>query len=41
MVTEPSELAGALSRAFDASTPYLVNVITDVAAEYPRMTTGV
>jgi acetolactate synthase-1/2/3 large subunit len=41
MVTKPGEIAGALGRAFDASSPYLINVITDVAAEYPRTTTGV
>jgi acetolactate synthase-1/2/3 large subunit len=41
LVTEPGEIAGALSRAFYASAPYLINVITDVAAEYPRTTTGV
>ena len=31
----------ALRRAFDSSAPYLINVITDVQAEYPRTTTGV
>jgi acetolactate synthase-1/2/3 large subunit len=41
LVTKPSEIAGALRRAFDSSAPYLINVITDVAAEYPRTTTGV
>jgi acetolactate synthase-1/2/3 large subunit len=41
LVTSPSQLAGALTRAFDADAPYLVNVITDVNAEYPRSTTGV
>ncbi len=41
LITRPGELAGALRRAFDATTPYLINVITDVAAEYPRTTTGV
>jgi len=41
LVTKPGEIAGALRRAFAASTPYLINVITDVAAEYPRTTTGV
>lgn len=35
-VTKPSELAGALARAFDASVPYLVNVLTDPADAYPR-----
>jgi acetolactate synthase-1/2/3 large subunit len=41
MITRPGDLAGALRRAFDASVPYLINVITDVRAEYPRTTTGV
>ena len=37
----PATSAGALRRAFDSSAPYLINVITDVRAEYPRTTTGV
>ena len=41
LVTTPGEIAPALRRAFNASTPYLINVITDVQAEYPRTTTGV
>jgi acetolactate synthase-1/2/3 large subunit len=41
LVTSPDELAPALRRAFDSSVPYLVNVITDVQAEYPRTTSGV
>ena len=41
LVKKPGQLASALRRAFDSSTPYLINVITDVAAEYPRTTTGV
>jgi acetolactate synthase-1/2/3 large subunit len=41
LVKKPGQLAPALRRAFDSSTPYLINVITDVAAEYPRTTTGV
>jgi acetolactate synthase-1/2/3 large subunit len=41
LVTTPSEIRSALRRAFDASTPYLINVLTDVQAEYPRTTTGV
>lgn len=35
-VTKPSELAGALRRAFGAGVPYLVNVLTDPADAYPR-----
>jgi thiamine pyrophosphate-dependent acetolactate synthase large subunit-like protein len=41
LVREPGDIGDALRRAFDASTPYLVNVLTDVQAEYPRTTTGV
>jgi acetolactate synthase-1/2/3 large subunit len=41
LVTEPAQLGPALRRAFDSAVPYLVNVITDVRAEYPRTTTGV
>ena len=41
MVTDPKEIGPALDRAFAANAPYLVNVITDVAAAYPRNTFGV
>jgi acetolactate synthase-1/2/3 large subunit len=41
LVTSPAEIAPALRRAFASGVPYLVNVVTDVAAEYPRTTTGV
>jgi acetolactate synthase-1/2/3 large subunit len=41
LVTRPGEISAALRRAFDSSSPYLVNVVTDVQAEYPRTTTGV
>jgi acetolactate synthase-1/2/3 large subunit len=41
LVTAPGEIGPALRRAFAANVPYLVNVITDVAAQYPRTTTGV
>ena len=41
LVTRPDQIAQALKRAFAASTPYLINVITDVSAAYPRTTTGV
>ena len=40
-VTDPTQIGPALDRAFDAGTPYLVNVITDVNAPYPRNTFGV
>jgi acetolactate synthase-1/2/3 large subunit len=40
-VTDPTQIGPALDRAFAAGTPYLVNVITDVAAAYPRATFGV
>jgi acetolactate synthase-1/2/3 large subunit len=40
-VTDPTQIGAALDRAFAAGTPYLVNVITDVNAAYPRSTFGV
>lgn len=40
-VTEPSQIGPALDRAFASGVPYLVNVITDVDAAYPRSTFGV
>jgi acetolactate synthase-1/2/3 large subunit len=40
-VTDPREIGPAMDRAFAANAPYLVNVITDVNAAYPRNTFGV
>ena len=40
-VTDPKQIGPALDRAFAANAPYLVNVITDVDAAYPRATFGV
>ena len=40
-VTDPKEIGPALDRAFAAGAPYLVNVITDVNAAYPRNTLGI
>jgi acetolactate synthase-1/2/3 large subunit len=40
-VTDPTQIGAALDRAFAAGVPYLVNVITDVNAPYPRNTFGV
>ncbi|HEY0951694.1 acetolactate synthase [Nocardioides sp.] len=40
-VTDPREVGPALDRAFASGVPYLVNVITDVAATYPRNSFGV
>jgi acetolactate synthase I/II/III large subunit len=40
-VTDPRQIGPALDRAFAANAPYLVNVITDVNAAYPRSTFGV
>ena len=37
----PREIGPALDRAFAAGVPYLVNVITDVNAPYPRNTFGI
>ena len=39
-VTDPRQIGAALDRAFDSGVPYLVNVITDVNATYPRNTLG-
>jgi acetolactate synthase-1/2/3 large subunit len=35
-VSKPAEIGPALARAFDAGAPYLVNVLTDPADQYPR-----
>jgi len=35
-VSKPADIAPALRRAFDAGVPYLVNVLTDPADQYPR-----
>jgi acetolactate synthase-1/2/3 large subunit len=40
-VTDPRQIGSALDRAFAADVPYLVNVITDVEAAYPRNTFGI
>jgi acetolactate synthase-1/2/3 large subunit len=40
-VTDPRQIGPAIDRAFAADAPYLVNVITDVGAAYPRNTFGV
>jgi acetolactate synthase-1/2/3 large subunit len=40
-VTDPTQIGAALDRAFDAGKPYLVNIITDVNAPYPRNTFGI
>ncbi len=41
MVTDPKDIGPALDRAFASGVPYLVNVMTDVDAAYPRATTGI
>jgi len=41
LVTEPEEIGPALDRAFASNLPYLLNVITDADAQYPRVTMGV
>ncbi len=41
LVTDPDGIGPALDRAFAAGVPYLVNVVTDPAAAYPRTTTGI
>ena len=40
-VTDPRQIGPAIDRAFAANAPYLVNVITDVNAPYPRNTFGI
>ncbi|MCW2846417.1 MAG: acetolactate synthase [Marmoricola sp.] len=40
-VTDPREIGPAIDRAFASNVPYLVNVITDVNAPYPRATFGI
>jgi acetolactate synthase-1/2/3 large subunit len=40
-VTDPRRIGPALDRAFASGAPYLVNVITDVNATYPRNTFGI
>ena len=41
MVSDPAEIGPALQRGFAAGAPYLINVITDPDAAYPRSTFGV
>ncbi|MBC7629938.1 MAG: acetolactate synthase [Flavobacterium sp.] len=41
MVTDPAQIGPAIDRAFASGVPYLVNVMTDVNAMYPRATTGI
>jgi acetolactate synthase-1/2/3 large subunit len=36
LVTEPGDLGPALDRGFAAGVPYVVNVLTDPADQYPR-----
>jgi acetolactate synthase-1/2/3 large subunit len=40
-VTDPTQIGAALDRAYASGVPYLVNVITDVEAAYPRNTFGI
>jgi acetolactate synthase-1/2/3 large subunit len=41
LLTRPGDIGAAMDRAFAAGVPYLLNVITDPAAAYPRSTTGI
>ena len=40
LVTRPGDIGAALDRAFASGVPYLVNILTDPEAAYPRSTTG-
>ena len=40
-VTDPRQVGPAIDRAFASGVPYLVNVITDVNATYPRNSFGI
>ncbi|WP_258017051.1 acetolactate synthase [Nocardioides marinisabuli] len=40
-ITDPRQIGPALDRAFASNVPYLVNIITDVEAAYPRATFGI
>ena len=40
-VTDPQQIGPALDRAFASGVPYLVNIVTDVEAVYPRASFGV
>ncbi|KRA37549.1 MULTISPECIES: acetolactate synthase [unclassified Nocardioides] len=40
-VTDPRQIGPAMDRAFAANAPYLINLITDVNAAYPRTTFGI
>jgi len=40
-VTDPRQIGPALDRAFASGVPYLVNIVTDVEAVYPRASFGV
>jgi len=37
IVTDPDQVGPALDRGFAAGVPYLVNVVTDPADAYPRV----
>lgn len=41
LVTDPTQIGPALDRAFASGVPYLVNILTDVNAAYPRATFGI
>jgi len=41
MVTDPEQIGPALRRGFESGVPYMVNVVTDPMAVYPRSTFGV
>ena len=40
-ITDPREIGPALDRAFESGVPYLLDIVTDVDAAYPRSTFGI
>jgi acetolactate synthase I/II/III large subunit len=41
MVTQADHIGPALDRAYQSGVPYLVNIVTDTSAAYPRNTLGI
>jgi acetolactate synthase-1/2/3 large subunit len=41
LVNDPHDIGPALDRAMNSNLPYVVNIMTDPEATYPRSTTGI